>query len=58
MGWVHEVVCEIIVTGLGSERYHAGYWIYLANTRAPLEWNYCKKALVNPQQYALMVDVN
>jgi hypothetical protein len=58
MGWVHEVVCEIIVTRPGSERHQAGYCIDLANTRAPLEWNYCKKALVNPQQYASMVDMN
>jgi hypothetical protein len=30
--------------------------IDLANTRAPVEWNGCRKAHANPQQYGSMVD--
>jgi hypothetical protein len=58
MGWLHDVTCEIIATWIGSERHQAGYWIDLANTRAPLEQNGCKKANVNPQRYGSMVDAN
>jgi hypothetical protein len=42
-GWVYEVVCEIKVTWLGSERREAGNWMDLANMRAPIEWNGCRK---------------
>jgi hypothetical protein len=34
------------------------YWIDLANKRTPLGWNGCRKALVDPQWYGSMVDVN
>jgi hypothetical protein len=57
-GWVHEVTFEIITTWLGGEQHQAGCWIDLAQTRALLEPNGCRKALAKPQPYGSMIDVN
>jgi hypothetical protein len=48
-GWIHEIACKIMTTWFGSERHQAGYWIDLVNTKALLERNGYREALVNPQ---------
>jgi hypothetical protein len=54
--WVHEVVCEIIMTWLRSERHHAECWIEFANTRALLEQNGYRKSLANPQRHGSTIN--
>jgi hypothetical protein len=56
--WIHEVTCEIKMTCLEVNQRQAGYWIDLVNTKALLEWNGYRKALVNPQRCCSMIDVS
>jgi hypothetical protein len=57
-GGIHEIACKIMTTWLGSERHQAGYWIDLVNTKALLERNGYREALVNPQRCGSKVDMN
>jgi hypothetical protein len=57
-GWLYEIACKIMTTWLGSERHQAGYWIDLVNTKALLERNGYREALVNPQRCGSKVDMN
>jgi hypothetical protein len=45
---------EIKMTELGVNQHQAGYWIDLVNTKALLEWNGYRKALVKPRHSVMM----
>jgi hypothetical protein len=57
-GWIHEVTCEIIMTWLGMNEHHDGYWVGFSNTRVLLERKGYRKVLVKPQRYNSMIDGN
>jgi hypothetical protein len=49
---------EFKMTGLGVNQHQVGYWIDLANTKAPLERNGYREALAIPQRCGSKVDMN
>jgi hypothetical protein len=57
--WIHEIVVEIALTWHRNEQHYLGYWIDLDDSRVPLRHQVgYKKALVKPQWYGWMIDVN
>jgi hypothetical protein len=58
IGWTHEITVEIIMTWHKMNIPHVGYLIKIIATQALAGQNGYKKALVKPQRYGWMINVN